>query len=139
MLTGIFMLCSIVIFAQAKTDKLPKTAQDYINEHFASISITKVEENSNWQIWEDDKYEVKLSNGIELDFDENGNIMEIENKKNESLPAGALPSNIASHLNTNYAGISIKSWEKDSKGQEVELADGTDLEYDKDGNFLKID
>lgn len=137
--TGIFMLCSIVVFAQAQTNNLPKTAQDYISQHFASISIDKVEENSNWKIWEDDKYEVKLSNGIELDFDENGNIMEIESRNNESIPAAALPSNVATYLNTNYAGIAIKGWEKDSKGQEVELVDGTELEFDKDGNFQKID
>lgn len=137
--TGIFMLCSIVIFAQAKTNNLPKTAQDYINQHFASISITEVEENSSWKIWEDDKYEVRLSNGIELDFDENGNILEIESKNNEAIPATALPSNVASYLNTNYAGVAIKGWDKDSKGQEVELVDGTELEFDAEGNFLRID
>src|SRR5690606_6464911 len=139
MVAAIFLFSSIGIFAQANTDKLPKAAQDYISQHFASISIDKVEENSNWQIWEDDKYEVKLSNGIELDFDENGNIVEIESKNNVSIPEGALPSNVATYLRTNYAGIGIKSWEKDSKGQEVELVDGTELEFDKDGKFQKID
>ena|SRR5690606_35400261 len=139
MVAAIFLFSSIGIFAQANTDKLPKAAQDYISQHFSSISITKVEENGNWKIWEDDKYEVRLSNGIELDFDENGQIVEIESKNNEPVPEGALPQNIANYLKTNYAGIAIKGWEKDGKGQEVELVDGTELEFDKDGKFQKID
>lgn len=82
---------------------------------------------------------MRLSNGIELDFDENGNILEIESKNNEAIPATALPSKVASYLNTNYAGVAIKGWDKDSKGQEVELVDGTELEFDAEGNFLRID
>lgn len=139
MFTGILMLGSIGIFAQAKTDQLPKTAQDFISQHFSSVTVEGVEENSNWKIWEDDKYEVRLSNGIELDFDENGNLMEMESKNNEAIPDAALPSNIATYLKTNYSGVAIKGWEKDSKGQEVELVDGTELEFDAEGKFLKID
>lgn len=82
---------------------------------------------------------LELSNGIELDFDENGNINEMESKNKEALPETTIPTNVAGYLKTNYAGIAITGWEKDSKGQEVELADGTELEFDKDGNFLKID
>lgn len=139
MVTGIFILCSIGIFAQAQTDKLPKTAQDFISQHFSSVTVVAVEENSNWKIWEDDKFEVRFSNGIELDFDENGNVMEMESNNQESIPPAALPSNIATYLSANYAGATIEGWEKDSKGQEIQLSDGTELEFDKDGNFLKID
>ena len=64
-------LFSIGMYAQSNTGNLPGTAQDYVNQHFSSVSVVKVDENSNWQIWEDDKYEVVLSNGLKLDFDEN--------------------------------------------------------------------
>ena len=139
MVTGIFILCSFGIFAQAQTNKLPKAAQDFISQHFSSTTVEAVEENSNWKIWEDDKYELRFSNGIVLDFDENGNVMEMESKNQESIPGAALPSKVASYLNSNYSGAAIVGWEKDSKGQEIELSDGTELEFDKEGNFLKID
>lgn len=34
MVTGIFMLCAMGMFSQAKIDKLPKIGQDFLNQHF---------------------------------------------------------------------------------------------------------
>jgi len=132
-------LFSIGMFAQASTSNLPKTAQDFVNRHFSQISVEKVEENSNWKIWEDDKYEITLSNGIELDFDENGNIVEIDGEDNAAIPMEALPSKVQSYLQANYANTKVVGWEKQKKEQEVELVDGTELEFDADGNFRKLD
>ena len=132
-------LFSVGMFAQESTGNLPSTAQDFINQHFSSVSVEKVDENSNWQIWEDDKYEVKLSNGIELDFDENGNIIEIDNENKEAIPMAALPSKVSSYLQANHANAQVVAWEKQDKEQEVELADGTEVEFDAEGNFRKLD
>lgn len=137
--SAVFSLSSIGIFAQADSNTLPSTAQDFILQYFASVSIDEVKETSKWKIWEDDKYEVKLSNGIELDFDENGNIKEIESENNEVIPLEALPSNIVSYLESNYPYATVIGWERQKNEQEVELADGTDLEFDGEGNFRKND
>lgn len=132
-------LFSVGVFAQTNTNKLPGNAQDFINKHFSSVSIEKTDENSNWQIWEDDKYEVKLSNGMELDFDENGNLMEIDSQNNEAVPMSALPSNISAYLKANHPNAQVIGWEKQDMEQEVELADGTEVEFDAEGNFRKLD
>ncbi|OEY73250.1 PepSY-like domain-containing protein [Salegentibacter salarius] len=138
-LSGFFALCSFGIFAQTNTKILPATAQDFIQQNFSSNTVEEVEENSKWQIWADDKYEVKLSNGVELDFDENGNIIEIDSPKDEAIPMKALPSTIATYLKENYPDSQVIGWEKEKKSQEVELLDGTELEFDEQGNFRKID
>ena len=132
-------LFSVGMFAQASSSNLPKTAQDFINQNFSSVSVEKVDENSNWQIWEDDKYEVTLSNGMELDFDENGNLMEIDSQNNQAIPMSALPSNISSYIQANHANAQVVGWEKQDNEQEVELADGTELEFDAQGTFRKMD
>lgn len=132
-------LFSIGLFAQTNTDNLPSTAQDFIKENFSSVSVAEVKENSSWQIWEDDKYEVSLSNGIELDFNKNGEIIEIDSQNDESIPQSTLPSNIATYLQENYPDAQVIGWEKQDKKQEVELADGTELEFDGQGNFRRID
>lgn len=139
MVSGILLLSGFGMFSQTTTNNLPQVAQDYINEHFSSITVAGVEENSNWKIWEDEKYEVKLSNGIELDFDENGNIIEIDSQSAGSIPNSALSSNIVTYLDSSYSGVAIIGWEKHDKGQEVELADGTEVEFDANGKFLRID
>ncbi|WP_423819720.1 PepSY-like domain-containing protein [Salinimicrobium sp. TIG7-5_MAKvit] len=132
-------LFSIGMYAQSNTGNLPSTAQDYVNQHFSSVSVVKVDENSNWQIWEDDKYEVVLSNGLKLDFDENGNIVEIDSANREAIPASALPAKIATYLSANHANAQVVGWEKDDNEQEIELSDGTELEFDAEGNFRKLD
>ena len=137
--SGFFALFSIGMFAQVDNSNLPGTARDFVNQHFSSVSVEGIEENSNWKIWEDDKYEVRLSNGIELDFDENGNLIEIDSQNKEGIPFSALPSNIASYLNSNYAGMEVIGWEKQDKEQEIELMDGTEIEFDDEGNFRKLD
>jgi hypothetical protein len=137
-LSGFFALCAFGMFAQADTKNLPATAKDFIQQNFSSNTVEGVEENSKWQIWADDKYEVKLSNGIELDFDENGNIIEIDSQI-DAIPMSALPSAIATYLKENYPDSQVIGWEKEKKSQEVELLDGTELEFDGQGNFRKID
>ncbi|MDX1426695.1 MAG: PepSY-like domain-containing protein [Salegentibacter mishustinae] len=137
-LSGFFALCAFGMFAQADTKNLPATAKDFIQQNFSSNTVEGVEENSKCQIWADDKYEVKLSNGIELDFDENGNIIEIDSQK-DAIPMSALPSAIATYLKENYPDSQVIGWEKEKKSQEVELLDGTELEFDGQGNFRKID
>ncbi|WP_282017641.1 PepSY-like domain-containing protein [Salegentibacter mishustinae] len=138
-LSGFFALCAFGMFAQADTKNLPATAKNFIQQNFSSNTVQEVEENSKWQIWADDKYEVKLSNGIELDFDENGNILEIDSQKDEAIPMSALPSTIATYLKENYPDSQVIGWEKEKKSQEVDLVDGTELEFDEQGNFRKID
>ncbi|MCY2687995.1 PepSY-like domain-containing protein [Salinimicrobium sp. TH3] len=137
--SAFFALFSIGMFAQTSTGNLPGTAQNFIKQHFSSVSVTGVEENSNWKIWEDEKYEVKLANGIELDFDENGNIIEIDSQNNEALPMTALPAKVASYLQANHADAEVIGWEKQDKEQEVELASGIEVEFDAQGNFRKLD
>lgn len=137
-LSGFFALCAFGMFAQTDSKNLPATAKDFIQQNFSSNTVEGVEENSKWQIWADDKYEVKLSNGIELDFDENGNIIEIDSQK-DAIPMSALPSAIATYLKENYPDSQVIGWEKEKKSQEIELLDGTELEFDGQGNFRKID
>ena len=139
MVSGIFILFSVGIFAQAATDKLPSSAQDFIKQHFSSASVEEVKENSSWKIWEDEKYEVRFSNGIELDFDKNGNILEIDTQNDQAIPEAVLPSNIVSYLQSNYPDEQIVGWDKKDDGQGVELMNGIEVEFDENGNFLKID
>ncbi|WP_424494333.1 PepSY-like domain-containing protein [Salinimicrobium sp. GXAS 041] len=137
--SAFFAMFSMGIFAQANTSKLPANAQDFINQYFSSASVSEVKENAKWQIWESEKFDVILSDGTEIDFDEDGNVLEIDSPNNQAIPAAALPSKITSYVSTNYEGADIVSWEKSNKDQEIELADGTELEFDAEGIFRKVE
>lgn len=140
-LTGIGLLFSIALtFAQASTANLPENSQDFLKKHFPSEQVVKVEKNDNWYNWDkDEMYEVKLANGIKLDFNKSGEITEIDSKEGFSIPPEALPQAIRSYLEQNGLTAHVVSWEKENDGHEVQLADGRELEFDSAGKFLKED
>lgn len=141
LLTGIVIFFSFnAVIAQTKISELPKTSQDFIKKHFNAEEVVKVEKNDNWYNWDNDEmYEVRLGNGIKLDFNKAGNITEIDSKEGSSIPLDALPAPIVAYLNQSGWSADIVSWEKDGSGHEVQLADGRELEFDANGKFLKED
>jgi hypothetical protein len=140
-LTGLISIFSAsAMFSQADTGKLPKSAQDFLKKNFSSEEAVKVEKNDSWFNWDkDEMYEVRLRNGIKLDFNQAGEITEIDSKEGTLIPPEALPQAIRSYLEQNDLLNHIVSWEKEGDGHEVDLADGRELEFDSSGNFLKED
>ena len=105
---------------------------------FSSEEISKIEEESGWFEWDkNEMYEVHLSNCTKLDFNKEGEITEIDGT--EAIPENVLPENIFSYVGENYSGAEIVSWEMDDDEQEVKLSDGTEIEFDAEGNFIKED
>ena len=120
--------------------KLPQAAQDFIGKHFPSETVTGVEKGSSWEFWDnDDMYEAYLSNGVSIDFNKNGEVTEISTGKGTKVPAAALPVEIVSYVESNYSGLAIVSWGKDDKHQEIELENGREFEFDRNGKFLRED
>jgi pyruvate carboxylase len=140
-LTSIGILFSTaLVLAQADTGKLPKNSQDFLKKHFSSEQVAKVEKNDSWYNWDkDEMYEVKLANGIKLDFNKAGEITEIDSKEGSTIPPEALPQALRSYLDDNNLTSHVVSWEKEDDGHEVQLADGRELEFDSAGKFLKED
>lgn len=140
-LAGILVMFSVSLtFAQADANVLPQNAQDFIEENFASETLVSADKEDKWFSWDkNEMYEVHLSNGIKLDFNKSGEITEIDSRDNAPIPLEAVPEEIRSYVEENHSGADITSWEKDNDEQEVELSDGTDLEFDKNGTFLKQD
>ena len=142
-LTGSLMMLSFGIFAQSNPADLPAEAQGFIQDHFSGATIEAVQvEDEGWLEGlfdgeENDKYEVRLSNGVQLDFNENGNISEVDSKEGVAIPEEVLPAEIRTYVASNYADTMIESWSLDDNEQEVELSNEIDLVFDRDGNFLK--
>lgn len=63
--------------------------------YFPNVPYTRVEKNTTV---ERDRsiYEVRLSNGFEIDFDSAGDWVDIDGQTTE-IPAGIIPSNITSY------------------------------------------
>lgn len=139
-LTSVVSMFSIgLLLAQNGEEKLPQNSHEFIAQHFSSETITFVEKDNWTPLKNNDQYEVHFSSGLEMSFNKEGEITEIEAAKNQTIPSEALPAEILSYVNSNYPDFGVKSWEIDGNDQDVELTNGVDLEFDKDGKFLRVD
>lgn len=117
---------------------LPGKANTFISAKFKTAKVVKVSKvNDNLTKKE---FEVILDNGIKIEFDKDGNWVEIEAvEDDQAIPSEFVPEKILAYLAVNYPGLGVNSIEIEDDGYEIELTDGTDLDFDLQGNFVKVD
>ncbi len=116
--------------------ELPKTAQTFLSKHFSGQKAVQSIKDKGVLNTE---YEVLLDNGTKVEFDSDGNWKEVDSKNETALPTGFISSKITSYVSKNFPTQKITKIEKDSRKTEVELTSGLDLEFDSNGNFVRID
>lgn len=110
---------------------LPQTAQQFINQYFSDCTIAVVLKDGH-------EYEVKFTNGYDVEFDRNGNWESVDCQMSP-VPEGIVPTPIVNYVQTTYPQNFIVSISIDHNKYDVELNNALDLEFDKNGNFLRID
>ena len=115
--------------------ELPAKAQEFVTTYFSGhdirfvrmeIEVTKTE------------YTVRFENGMEIEFNGNGDWEEVESHS-ECLPSGFLPETILSYLNQRHPNTCLHEISKGRHKYEIELADGSELIFNKNGEFLRYD
>jgi hypothetical protein len=121
-----------------KTATLPQAILDYISTNYPDITVKKseIEDNEN--------YEVKLNNGVELIFDGEGAFLGVDddgenNFDDTHLNISELPQILLDFIATNYPNEIIDEAELENNGNyEIELENEAILIFEADGNFLGI-
>ncbi len=135
-LTVVFSLLFLVSCAKETIlpeKDIPAEINSYISTHFPNCSITKATKKKDKK---DEMYEVSLSCGVELEFNKQKNIIDIDGTS--KLPDSVIPGNILSYVNSNYPGNYILGWEMQSNYQEVELNNKLVLVFNMSGDFLQF-
>ncbi len=132
-ITGLLVFFGLT-FGHAQKSELPEMVSAYVSQLFPNekIKTVEVDKGDNWET-----YEIKMSGGTELNFDQNNQPTEIKCKN--GIPASALPLNIAGYVTKNHPNIKIVEYEMDEEGHEVELENGDELDFDPEGNFVEMD
>lgn len=128
-----FSLVVIVIFTTSCT--LEPIAS--IEDQQAALSGTYDTTSMNAGYEDDDYDEDEHEEGEEHEDEEHEN-EEHENESTGSISTSALNA-IESYISSNFPGISIDEIELEGTVIEVELANGVELYFDLDGNFLGTD
>jgi len=130
-------MATTLISAQDKVvpySQIPSKIKNYVTTHFPKNSVIQSEIDTEGL---GKQYEINLSNGTELKFNNKNQIIAIEGKS--KLPDSVIPKKIGQYIATNYPNNAITDWEIDGKNQQISLDNDLELEFNMNGDFVKID
>ncbi|AIM38232.1 PepSY-like domain-containing protein [Sphingobacterium sp. SG20118] len=130
---------STITFAQKKvinSNELPANAQTFIKNNFATNQISSTIEEKEKLFSKE--YKVILNNGTKIEFDKSGNWEEVDGEKT-AIPLKIVPTAIQNYVTKSFPDTQIVKIKKSSRKYEVEISNGIDLEFNKKGEFIRID
>ena len=117
--------------------QLPEAARLFAEAHFPGATFTRVEQQSVAGS-DGSIYDTRLSNGFEIDFDAEGNWTDIDGNS-QTVPNAIVPQAILDYVAANYASSTVTTIEIENHGYDIELSNGTDLVFNENGEFIRID
>lgn len=103
---------------------LPQEAISFLNNNFKGVNIIKIKIETGWI--KKTTYDVDLENGVEIEFDKNGNWKEIDSKL-INLPLSLLPKQLAEAVSKKVPDAKIESIERKGYGYKIELKNDVEL------------
>lgn len=129
---------SVTSFADDKiipVEQLPAAAKTFVKQHFANTTISYATKDNEFG---GAKYEARLANGTEIDFDKKGNWDKVD-CKTSAVPAALVPAAISQFVKTNHPDAIIVKIDKERYGYEIELSNDLELRFNKSGQLVGID
>ncbi len=140
-LSFVLMLMSTWFIPACESQKVlaendvPSAITTYVTTHFPSAKILQAVKDREGL---SKSYDVILEGNITLEFNKKHEVTSIESRSTP-LPDSVVPEKILSYVKANYPGNHILQWELDDNRQQVELDNKLELEFNKAGDFLRID
>lgn len=136
MLVAIVCVCTACADDVTTTDisKLPAKAQTCLKYFDAPVAYIEIDNEGIGGR----TYEVRLTDGTEIDFDKKGEWIDVD-CKSKSVPKEIIPTSIANYVKANYPNEFVTHIDRDSRGYDVELSNHLDLKFDASGNFIRFD
>lgn len=115
--------------------ELPQAAQSFVKQHFPEATIATAIQDFETLGY---TFEVRLSNLYELEFDKAGEWLKVDCQR-DAVPVAIIPANIVTYVAQTFPNAFVTEIGKEAFGFNVELNTGLDLDFDKAGNFKRID
>ena len=117
-------------------EELPKEAQMFLTQHFEGIEVLYAKADCDMGIVT--SYDVVLEGGVKIEFNRSGEWTSVDCEKGQ-VPNGVLPRGVLDYVSKRFAEAYVVEIEKGLRGYEVKLSNDIDLEFDKDGKFMRVD
>jgi len=129
-----YTLAGDIITHDAK--KLPAAARTFISTYFVEAQISHIKIES--ELFQTKKYEVLLTDRTEIDFNGDGEWLEID-CDNAAVPQEVIPSYVVEYVKTNYPGAFVTKIERKRREVEVDLNNDWSLTFNQKGEIIDID
>lgn len=138
-ITALLLLFTVTLAsAQDKVisfSKLPAKAQVFMKKHFSEKDVVTTVMDTEYLFKKE--YKVILKNGSKIEFDADGEWEEVE-MKGAPVPTKIIPSTISQYIHKSFPNTFVKEIKKGRKIYEVEISNGLDLEFSKEGAFIRV-
>jgi hypothetical protein len=117
-------------------EELPEKAQVFLTQHFEGIEIlyAKVEREMGVIM----SYDVLLDGEVKVEFNRSGEWTSVDCERNQ-VPNGVLPQGVLDYVTKKFAKSYVVEIERGLLGYDVKLNNDLDLDFDKNGKFLRVD
>ena len=135
-------ILALILMMNACSDKpvtpeqVPAPIKAFIQQYFPGQTITYAEKDLELTGY---KYDVFLADGTRIDFDTDDVWDKINCPLTNPVPTALIPAPIATFIQANYPDAMITKIDKENRGYEVDLANGLELKFNKQGALVEMD
>ena len=132
-------ICAVSIMASCREkpvsfDQLPGAAQSFISTYYTDQTVTVATKDDDL-IRPD--YDVRLSNGTELEFDYAGELKKVSSR--EGVLEELIPDGIRKYVAAHYPKAGYREYEVGKRTYEVKLTNGMELKFNTNFILIEID
>lgn len=117
-------------------EELPEKSQMFLVEHFAEANMLYAKAERDMGVIT--SYDVLLEGNVKVEFNRSGEWTSVDCEHGR-VPDSVLPQGVLDYVKQKFAKAHVVEVERDMMGYDVKLSNDLDLEFDKEGNFLRID
>lgn len=130
-----FFTISATAQKRIETSELPEAARTFLDTHFKGIAVDIAKKDAEHG---EKGYEVILADGTEIEFWKDGSYREVDGK-GKAIPTAYIDPKVTAYVEANYPNNKITHIDYGHKDLDVDLTGKIDLEFTKEGTFLKGD
>ena len=117
-------------------EELPEKARMFLDRHFDQSEVLYAKAERDMGVVT--SYDVVLEGDVKIEFNRSGDWTSVDCEKGQ-VPDSVLPQEVLEYVGKRFAGAYVVEIEKGLRGYEVKLSNDMDLEFDKDGKFMRVD
>ena len=117
-------------------EELPEKAQMFLTKHFDGVEVLYAKADRDMGVIT--SYDVVLSGNVKVEFNRSGEWTNVDCEHSQ-VPNSVLPQGVLDYVSTKFAKAYVVEIERGLMGYDVKLSNDLDLDFDKNGKFLRVD